>query len=208
MTFERLTVLERAGRQGTQALWKCRCSCGKEVIAVTAQLKSGRTKSCGCYIREHSTTHGRRWTRTYKIWDGMRQRCTNPNATGYEQYGGRGIKVCERWMDSFEAFFADMGDPPSDDHSLDRRNNDGPYSPENCRWATEVEQHNNRSDNRMLTHDGRTLTVAEWVRVTGLSKDTILKRLKRGWSVDRALSAPVIETGRRLSVGFRGSVPS
>ena len=202
--FGRLTVLSRAGTRGNHALWNCRCSCGAETVVQASHLNSGRIKSCGCYNRDRSTSHGRRRTRAYKIWDGMIQRCTNPSATGYEYYGGRGIQVCEAWL-IFEAFHADMGDPPSNDHSLDRRDNDGPYSPDNCRWATKVEQHNNRSDNHLLTYNGQSMTVAEWVRQTGLSKDTILKRLKRGWSVDRTLGTPVIETGRRLSDGFSAS---
>ena len=199
--YERLTVISRAGTRGNHALWNCMCSCGTATVVQASHLNSGRIKSCGCYIREQSTTHGKRRSRVYKIWDGMVQRCTNPNATGYEHYGGRGIQVCEAWL-TFENFFADMGDPPSNAYSLDRRDNDDGYSADNCRWATEEEQHNNRSDNRLIEYKGKSLTIAGWVRETGLSKDTILKRLKRGWSVERTLGSPVVETGRRLSSGF------
>ena len=200
--YERLTVVDRAGTRGNNALWNCRCTCGTLTVVQSSHLNSGRIKSCGCYSRDQTMTHGKRRSRVYKIWDGMIQRCTNPNATGYNNYGGRGISVSESWM-TFEGFYADMGDPPSSAHSLDRRDNDAGYSAANCRWATEEEQHNNRSDNHFLEYQGETKTIATWVRETGLSKDTILKRLKRGWSIGRTLCTPVIETGRRLSDGFK-----
>ena len=190
-----IEVLERAGTKGNHALWKCKCVCGIEFNATSNNLRTGNTKSCGCVQR---MTHGMRRTRVYKIWTGMKERCQRLKSAAYENYGGRGIKVCARWQE-FEAFYDDMGDPPSEQHTLDRKDNDGDYEPGNCRWATEIEQHNNRSDNRMLTFQGKTQSMMDWVRETGLPKSTIQKRLKRGWSVQKTLSEPVQATGRRLS---------
>ena len=121
----------------------------------------------------------------------MRKRCYLESAPNYDLYGGRGIKVCDRWRESFEAFYADMGDPPSDQHSLDRRETDGDYTPDNCRWATSEEQQNNRRNNVFLEYDGQRLTVAQWGRKLGLHKNTILQRLARGWSVQDTLTKPL-----------------
>lgn len=117
----------------------------------------------------------------------MLTRCLNPRSEKWPQYGGRGIAVCQRWQESFEAFLADMGEPPPD-HSLDRIDNDGPYSPENCRWATNNQQARNKSTNRVLTYQGKSQTLAEWAEELGLPRNTIQTRLRLGWSVERALS--------------------
>jgi hypothetical protein len=136
---------------------------------------------------KHGATSNRSYTRTYTIWQGMLQRCLNPRNEKWPQYGGRGIAVCQRWRESFEAFLADMAEPPAD-HSLDRIDNDGPYSPENCRWATNGQQARNKSTNRVLTHQGKSQTLAEWARELGLSRNTIQTRLRLDWSIERALS--------------------
>ena len=119
----------------------------------------------------------------------MRQRCENPGSTQWPHYGGRGITVCARWQD-FANFFADMGERPAN-CTLDRIDNDGPYSPENCRWATQKEQTNNRRRNRMITFGGETKTLQQWAERTGINHSTILMRFKLGWPVERALTTPV-----------------
>jgi len=124
----------------------------------------------------------------------MIQRCTNPKATGYSRYGGKGIKVCSRWLGSFESFYADMGSR-AEGMSIDRKNNDGSYCKDNCRWATRTEQGNNKGNNHNLTYKGQTKTLTQWAREVGLRWDTLLRRLSKGWTVEEALEIPL--RGRR-----------
>jgi hypothetical protein len=202
LTFGRLTVVDYAGRRrGADKCyhyWHCACLCGNTHVARGHGLSGGGVRSCGCVGREFNRSgdarrrHGMRHSAEYNTWCGMRQRCHNPNALSYARYGGRGIKVCERWRDSFDAFYEDMGPKPSPGHQLERVDNAGPYAPNNCRWATQTEQANNRRNNRVLTHQGESLTVMEWSRRTGIPGVVIRRRLDRyAWPVARALSAKV-----------------
>jgi len=131
--------------------------------------------------------HGMVSTPEYRTWVHLKGRCNNPTDSRYADYGGRGIKVCTRWNNSFAAFYADMGKRPKG-KTLDRINNDKGYSPKNCRWATKIEQARNKKNNRVLCHDGESLCVSAWADRTGLSSYVILMRLKRGWGVDRTLT--------------------
>lgn len=147
--FNRLTALYQiAGSRPTS--WRCKCDCGAEINVQSFQLRNGRTKSCGCFRRERGAvllkTHGESGanrTRTYTTWMRMIARCTNPKIDQYRYYGARGISVCDRWRNSYEAFRADMGERPAN-HTIDRINSDGNYEPGNCRWATPLEQSRNR----------------------------------------------------------------
>lgn len=198
--FGRLTVLRRQGRTAHRlVIWECRCDCGVIVGRIGRCLRKGAATSCGCGSieslrknrRSGNPKHGGYGTPEYIAWRNMRSRCLNPKNSGYRHYGGRGIRVCERWSESFAAFLEDMGVRPSPKHSLDRSDNDGNYEPSNCRWATRIQQARNRRAARRLELDGTVRCLSEWSAVTGLSREVIRKRLELGWSVRRALTTPV-----------------
>lgn len=196
--FGRLSVTARHGSTTYgQPIWEAVCDCGTTGTYYGNSLRTGATNSCGCLQREAVKTHGRTGTREFTIWQMMRQRCTNPNQGSYESYGGRGISVCERWESSFENFIADMGEAPSKTHSLDRIDNNGPYSPENCRWATPLQQGANKRNNRRLEHDDKSMTVKEWCRELKLPKSTLLNRLNR-MSAHDALTRPVAHKSSKV----------
>ena len=136
--------------------------------------------------------HGKAGSTEWDAWRMMRYRCENSGHPYYHHYGGRGIRVCKRWRESFAYFYADMGPKPTPKHSLDRIDNDGPYSPENCRWATATMQHRNTRTNKLLTYRGETLCVAAWAERLGIKKGTLYSRLHQGWSVEKALTTPVV----------------
>lgn len=136
----------------------------------------------------HYKSRQRSECREYGIWTDIRQRCLNPNDPCYPGYGGRGIKICDRWLESFHNFFNDVGQRPTSKHQLDRIDNDGNYEPSNCRWATRVEQANNKRNNVLLTAFGKTLTSAQWGRELGLKPATIRRRLKYNWSPEKVLT--------------------
>lgn len=168
LQFGRWTVVRPRLRRGPlgEVYWLCLCECGRKRYVKAASLQSGRSQSCGCLHREVVATHGMTGTLTFKSWESVKQRCLNPNAPDYPRYGGRGIKVCMRWQNSFENFLADMGERPSRDHSLDRIDTDGDYDPSNCRWATRSEQQSNKRPYRKVDILGQTfgtLTVLEFV---------------------------------------------
>lgn len=168
--------------------WACQCDCGNTTSVSSDNLKSGNTTSCGCAKFTAKLIHGMTGTPTYKAWDGMIQRCTNINDAGYADYGGRGITVCDRWL-VFSNFLEDMGVKP-DGHELERMDNNRGYYSENCKWATRKEQNKNKRNNRLLTMGEDTLCLCDWAEKTGINGSTIIERLKRGWSVERALTTP------------------
>lgn len=191
-TFGRLTVVGREGLIGRHAAWQCRCSCGVLTVVKGTRLRSGNVVSCGCEYRERPNyrgrTHGMTQTPTYKTWCAMRRRCHDQAATNFDRYGARGVTVCERW-EAFENFLADMGERPVG-MSLDRIDNARGYEPRNCRWATPTQQARNTRNNRMLSHAGETLCMADWAERTGLPYSVIASRVEHGWSDGRALTTP------------------
>jgi len=189
--FGKLVVLRHMGQNNhRKATWECVCDCGKTIITVGGALRSGNTTSCGCHQKSTRKTHGlsRIGCREYRIWACMLSRCRNPRDWGYHNYGGRGIKVCERW-ERFDNFLADMGPAPSPTHSIDRYpDNDGNYEPGNCRWATKHEQDTNRRQTRLLTMNGETLCVKDWARKFNIDYDMLLRRIARGTALEVAVA--------------------
>ncbi|MDN8081144.1 hypothetical protein QZN30_17415 [Burkholderia multivorans] len=190
--FHRLTVLQEAAkREGSpHRRVTAICDCGDVRDYVMAMLRSGKTKSCGCFAIDSLTKHGhaRTNTPTYRSWTAMKSRCDPDH--GKPEYAGSGISVCLRWLESFENFLADMGERPKGT-TLDRfPNGSGNYEPGNCRWATPSEQANNRGNQHLLSAHGKTMTIMEWANKTGIPFQTIRHRLLRGWSAERSVSAP------------------
>jgi hypothetical protein len=195
--FSRLLVIARV--PGTpRTAWTCRCDCGHESIVRSSNLKRGLVRSCGCLRNEKAAarhlTHGESRRRSQKInssreyrsWSAMKTRCYNAKQSSFENYGGRGITICDRWRESFPAFVADMGRCPSG-YSLDRIDVDGHYEPGNCRWAPTLQQANNTRANHRVEWNSRTLTVSEWERELGFRAGTLKRRLLLGWTVERAM---------------------
>lgn len=195
LTILRLDRMEKRGRIW-KSFWCCRCDCGTECVLPGANFSSGNTKSCGCLRREAGLTknlrHGRSYTRAYNIWQLLIRRCTDPNNESFADYGGRGITICNRWLECFENFYADMGDPPTGRHSIDREDNNGGYSKGNCRWATAKQQSRNSRRNVHVEYQGHRRCISEWAEVLGLKMHTLYARLfVYRWDVHRSFTTPV-----------------
>lgn len=186
--FGRLTVIAEGKKivNCRQATWICRCDCGTVTGPIRGNiLRRGDSHSCGCLkiekLIDRSTKHGKCHTRIYHIWAGMKERCYNPDAPKYSRYGGRGINICEEWINSFDAFYDwAMANGYSDNLTIDRIDNDGNYCPENCRWSTNEDQCNNRKHHILLEINGETKTVAQWAKESGVKYSTIYARHIRG----------------------------
>jgi len=194
--FGRLTVVSRAeNSKGGKARWNCVCECGGSTTTSTSNLRSKRTKSCGCsrgeLLSKLRSIHNMSQTPEYTIWTGMKARTTKHNTNRAYIYIERGIEMCPEWRDSFERFYSDMGPRPSLEHSIDRIDNAKGYSKENCRWATRKEQARNKRNIHQIEFKGQAKCIAEWSESTGISLSTIWARLHTyNWSVERALTTP------------------
>lgn len=201
--FARLTVIGYGHRNHHNQQYRvCRCCCGAEVFVLPGHLRDGTTKSCGCLERdvlaarnaatiaraERVGRYHRGHPRTYASWRAMIYRCENEKCRDYPRYGGRGVEVCDRWH-SYPAFLADMGPRPPRT-TIDRIDVEGNYEPGNCRWASARTQGNNRRRHRLITRNGVTKTLAQWVAETDQQYNTVLRRLKFGWDVERAITTP------------------
>lgn len=192
--FGRLLALCRAENTPQQkARWRCACDCGNEHVVAAAELRKGNSTSCGCFQKEQASrrvkTHGLSLHPGYAVWRSMLARCNVASHPAFKNYGGRGISVCPRWLE-FGLFWADMGAAYAPGLELDRIDNDGGYSPDNCRWATRIENSRNRRDAVRVEHAGRKWPVADFAAHFGLKTTTIYYRLAHGWPSDKmALSA-------------------
>lgn len=164
----------------------CQCDCGTRRIVLEQSLITQKSRSCGCRAEEKSLL-ARRLAPTKKSWSAMLRRCYVEKAINYPDYGGRGIKVCRRWRQSFQAFYSDMGDRPHG-KQLDRIDNEGHYKKSNCQWSSPTKNSNNKRNNVKLSFKGRTLSIMQWSRVLGVSWSTLYSRHRRGWSTVRILS--------------------
>lgn len=189
LRFGRLVALEEFQlTKSRHVKVKCRCDCGVEKFVRQDHIKAGKVKSCGCLSSEacvaRQLIHGCTRSTEWKVWVAIKTRCLNPKSSAYKYYGGRGITICDRWRNSFENFFSDMGTRPTPLHSIERKNNDLGYSPDNCKWATKLEQANNTRTEYL----GKRQTLAQWSRETGIHKRTIRARLfELGWETKKAL---------------------
>ena len=200
--FNRLVVLELSDRKWGKStkLWKCICDCGNIAYTSTNHLNTGHTQSCGCFKNDNSgkssITHGMCGTTEHNIYRAMKLRCYCKTNDCYKHYGGRGIRICDRWLDDFLNFYKDMGGRPSTKYSIDRIDVNGNYSPENCRWATMDQQANNKRNNTVLEYRGVKKNLIYWSRIFGIKAPTLIVRLNNGMSIKDALETEV--KGKRM----------
>lgn len=203
-TFGCLTIIEKLENRivpsGMSRMVSCLCECGNIKSYQFHAIKNGKTRSCGCYSKKNATDRGRigtekhlmSYTPEYRAWASMKNRVCNPNSIGYNYYGGRGIVICERWLNSFDNFLEDMGIRLSDKHSLDRIDVNGNYEPSNCRWATIEQQNSNKTSNVMVTYKTETKYLAEWARVLNTSQQVLMYRLNVAkWSIEKTFETPI-----------------
>ena len=176
--------------------WLCQCECGNRKVVNVTHLKNGTSLSCGCYAKEMSqkrqTTHGLSKTRIYKIWMNIKKRCYNEKTIRFENYGGRGIKVCQEWLDDFINFYNwAINNGYQENLSIDRIDVNGNYEPSNCKWSNAKSQARNRRNNHFITYNGETHCIAEWSDITGIKRDVIDNRIRKNWDIERILTTPV-----------------
>ena len=182
--------------------WTCKCDCGKLCVSHGTGLRKGRAKSCGCLrvvtMSKNMKTHGMSGLKIHRVWRAIIQRCTNPNDSNYHRYGGRGITVCPEWWYDFAQFFKDMGPQPSPKHTVDRIDSNGNYCKDNCRWATQEEQQNNRRDNVLITYGGETKTTSQWAKQFNIERRIVADRFKAGQDLEMVFSTKSLKTGKRV----------
>lgn len=191
--FGRLVVQKRSSNsKGGKPMWVCHCDCGNFVIVLGNDLNRGHTKSCGCFrkdsARDKNIKHGYRYTRIYKSWLNMKTRCYNIHSKDFKNYGSRGIKVCDEWLNDFQSFYDwALANGYKDDLSIDRIDANGNYEPSNCRWANAKKQANNKTKNHYVVCNGEKHTISEWAEITGIKAGTLWYRITHGWSPEKAL---------------------
>jgi len=197
LKFGRLSVIKKCGKDKFgNFMWLCLCKCGGKIEVNTSRLTQGITKSCGClrseYVTKKDTKHNLCNHKLYRVWSGMKERCLSSNNKEYKDYGGRGIKICDEWLHDFLTFYNwCISNGYLEGLSIDRINNDGNYEPSNCRFADRKTQNNNKSNCRIIIFNGESKDLQQWCESTGINRYTLKSRLKRGWSVENALTTPV-----------------
>lgn len=196
--FDRLTVLSRGKNSNTGcARWVCRCDCGKTVVVLGGSLTGGKTHSCGCYRNENSankaTKHGKHELKIYGVWSSMKGRCFCESNKSYKNYGGRGITVCDEWME-FQGFYEwSLTSGYSEGLTIERIDVNGDYCPENCKWATRLEQAHNKRNNKFIEYNGEKKCYSEWAHELGGTDGLVSQRIKKGWEVKDAVTEPIID---------------
>ena len=195
MTFGRWKVIKRAGtNKHRNATWLCECSCENHTRKVIAggSLLSGSSMSCGCLKEEAHYKHGLSGTRLYWIWYGMKDRVVNENNNAYNYYGGRGIKLCEQWFDYINFYNWAINNGYQENLTIERKDTNGDYCPENCKWSTMKEQSLNKRNTHLLEFNGKIQSVKEWSEELNIPYDVLISRInKHGWSTEKALTTPV-----------------
>ncbi len=188
-----IRITTKSGKRKTRNRCLCQCHCGKVFETSKDNFKNGGVRSCGCkqHTGDSFRTHGMSTSKEYHCWIDMKMRCYNQNNEAYHNYGGRGIKVSDQWVNSFETFFKDMGKCPENKKSIDRILVNGDYSKENCRWADFDDQSNNKRNSKFLTFNNKTQTQKQWSVELNISQDLIKNRLKRGWSIEDTFTKPI-----------------
>lgn len=213
--FGRLTVISRATKDEllnkkryNQVFWKCLCDCGNIKFVSGGHLRDGHTKSCGCLHDENAKLatrkHGMTNTRLHHIWTNMLQRCFNVKNPKYKNYGARGIKVCKEWTEFLNFYNWAVNNGYKKELTIDRINVDGNYCPENCRWVDSIVQMNNRTDNRWITYQGETHTLAEWGRLLGEKGELFKSRIAKGWEITQAFEVPFNSIRNKFRVECEG----
>lgn len=179
------------------SLWKCRCDCGNVITRPGVDIK--HMKTCGCIRRQTGMSH----TPEYAVWVAMLGRCEDEKDSSYTRYGGRGIRVCDKWKQDFFSFLNDMGPRPSEKHTIERVDNSGPYSPENCCWALPHQQARNKRSNVWITYEGETMILQDWADGAGLFSKTLANRLARGWSMKKALATPARKRTNKKQTAYQ-----
>lgn len=204
-TYNKLTIIDYAYTKDNITYWKCKCNCGnKELIILPySKLTSGQTKSCGCLFQDNlkkirsgekqppNLKHGDTGTRLYHIYSGMKDRCCNKRNKDYADYGGRGIKVCKEWYDSYTTFKKwAISNGYQDNLTIDRKDVNGNYCPENCRWTDIIQQNNNKRTNIIIKYNGRNFSLKQLSELIGINYQTLYDRYKKGWALERMIQLP------------------
>ena len=194
--FNSLKVLSFDCNKNGRTYWKCKCICGNYCSIEAYKLKTGHTKSCGCLGELNRKTlykkfikHQKINTKLYRTWQNMKRRCDTPSSNSYKNYGGRGIKVCDKWKNDFMSFYNwAMENGYRDDLTIDRIDVNGNYEPNNCRWVTQIEQANNKRNNKVIEYNGKRLTLSQWSKETGIKQETINWRLNHNFPIEKVFS--------------------